>query len=391
MTPFLRQIPRFLGSLQLTVVLLVLSMMLVFLATMAQTRIGIWEVMSTYIRTFWVWIPVPNRDISLPVFPGGWLLGMLLLINLAVAHAIRFRKSPRKVPMLLIHGGIALLLISELITGLFARESDMILDVGSSKTYTQAPREAELVIVDPSDPDRDRVWSVSESLLAQGGPITHHNLPFRLEIDQFYQNSRVFVRGSMAAPDAEAATAGFGTRLSVVEAPRVVTTDGRNTVSAYVTVVTDDRTHGRWLLSTVIDEPQYFEVNGQDYWLAIRPTRFYKPYRIHLIEFTHDRYPGTEIPRAFSSLIRLTDSERHEDREILISMNNPLRYRGETFYQASYANDDRTSILQVVRNPGWMLPYLGCVVVTAGLLWQFIHGITRSRQRTRSTAVSMTR
>ena len=44
-------------------------------------------------------------------------------------------------------------------------------------------------------------------------------------------------------------------------------------------------------------------------------------------------------------------------------MNQPLRYAGETFYQASFANDDRTSILQVVRNPGWLLPYIACAMV----------------------------
>jgi hypothetical protein len=43
---------RVFSSLRLTVVLLALSMMLVFMATLAQTRLGIWEVMSRYIRTF---------------------------------------------------------------------------------------------------------------------------------------------------------------------------------------------------------------------------------------------------------------------------------------------------------------------------------------------------
>ena len=70
---------RVFSSLRLTVVLLALSMMLVFMATLAQTRLGIWEVMSRYIRTFVVWVPVGGRE--LPVFPGGWLLGGLLLVE----------------------------------------------------------------------------------------------------------------------------------------------------------------------------------------------------------------------------------------------------------------------------------------------------------------------
>ena len=63
---------RVFSSLRLTIVLLALSMMLVFMATLAQTRLGIWEVMSRYIRTFVVWVPVGGRE--LPSFPaaGYW-------------------------------------------------------------------------------------------------------------------------------------------------------------------------------------------------------------------------------------------------------------------------------------------------------------------------------
>ena len=53
-------------------------------------------------------------------------------------------------------------------------------------------------------------------------------------------------------------------------------------------------------------------------------------------------------------------------------MNNPLRYQGETFYQASYDPDDGGSILQVVHNPSWLTPYLACVMVAFGLTWQFL-------------------
>jgi len=56
---------------------------------------------------------------------------------------------------------------------------------------------------------------------------------------------------------------------------------------------------------------------------------------------------------------------------VLISMNNPLRYDGMTFYQQSFANNDNTSILQVVRNPSWLLPYVACILMGLGLLVQF--------------------
>ena len=65
----------------------------------------------------------------------------------------------------------------------------------------------------------------------------------------------------------------------------------------------------------------------------------------------------------------------HEDvaknQKALIYMNHPLRYEGLTFFQASFTNNDQTSIFQVVRNPGWMLPYFCVLLMGAGMIIQF--------------------
>jgi hypothetical protein len=53
-------------------------------------------------------------------------------------------------------------------------------------------------------------------------------------------------------------------------------------------------------------------------------------------------------------------------------MNNPLRHDGYTFYQASFEpGNDQVTILQVVRNPSWLIPYIACSMMTLGLLVQF--------------------
>jgi len=66
-------------------------------------------------------------------------------------------------------------------------------------------------------------------------------------------------------------------------------------------------------------------------------------------------------------------------------MNNPLRFAGLTFYQAGFENNDRTTILQVVRNPSWRLPYFACGLMSLGLLIQFGISLT-GFIRKRSTA-----
>jgi hypothetical protein len=120
--------------------------------------------------------------------------------------------------------------------------------------------------------------------------------------------------------------------------------------------------------------------------LALRERREYLPYALTLRQFKHDVYPGTDIPKNFSSLVRLVNPRTGEDRDVLIRMNQPLRYAGKTFYQASFGKGDQLSILQVVENPGWLLPYLACVLVGAGLLMHF--GISLSRWARRQSAAA---
>jgi len=107
--------------------------------------------------------------------------------------------------------------------------------------------------------------------------------------------------------------------------------------------------------------------------LALRPVRYYRPVSLELMKFSHDKYMGTEIPKNFSSRVRLRQPETGENREVLIYMNNPLRYGGETFYQSGYdERDPRVTILQVVRNPSWLTPYFSCTLVGVGLGVQFL-------------------
>jgi hypothetical protein len=53
-------------------------------------------------------------------------------------------------------------------------------------------------------------------------------------------------------------------------------------------------------------------------------------------------------------------------------MNNPLRYAGTTFYQADWDKaTEKGTVLQVMRNPSWMAPYVACMLVGIGMLAHF--------------------
>jgi len=177
------------------------------------------------------------------------------------------------------------------------------------------------------------------------------------------------------------ATAGVGTGVSVVEKPVVSADNDMNQTSVFVEPVAGGRSYGTWLASLALGAPQSFTHEGHTYVLSMRLQRQYLPYAFTLKQFRHDVYPGTDIPKNFSSLVQVTNPSRGESREVLIYMNQPLRYEGKTFYQASFGKNDTLSVLSVVENPGWLLPYVSCALVSLGLLVHFAIVLRRSLKR----------
>ena len=94
MHELLQPFVRFFVSLRLTVVLLVLSILLVFLATLDQVHLGVWGIQHKWFFTFIVVQPV--NGFPVPVFPGGYFIGGMLLINLIAAHVYRFKFTWKK-------------------------------------------------------------------------------------------------------------------------------------------------------------------------------------------------------------------------------------------------------------------------------------------------------
>ena len=364
----LRDVRDLFVSLRLTVALLLLSIVLILIATLDQVNLGIWVVQAKYFNTFIVFSQV--GDLSLAVFPGGYTLGGLLLVNLAAAQASRFQFTWRKCGIWLTHAGLVLLLIGQLLTALWQDEFQMRLDQGETKNYSESYRNIELAITDTTDPQFDEVVAIPESPLARKEMVQHPKLPFRVAVHTYMPNAALHEATGGAAAPAGPANQGVGPRIHATPQPLTFKSDERNLPGAYVELTGPAGPLGTWLVSPLL-EPQRFEFAGRTWKIALRFARHYKPYALTLLKFSHDRYAGTEIPKNFSSRLRLTTPDGRDDREVLIYMNNPLRYAGLTFYQAGFANNDMTTVLQVVRNPSWLIPYIACGVMTLGLGWQF--------------------
>ena len=374
------------ASLRLTVVLFALSMVLVFVGTVAQKDAGIWNVVNKYFRSFFVWVPFqvffPSGPNGVKVgggfpYPGGWLLGTVLMVNLVAAHAVRFRYTWKRAGIVIIHAGIVLMMVGELVTGLYAVEGNMTIHEKGSSNFLELQDHTELAFVDTSDPRKDRHLVIPENILRKkGARISRAELPFDVEVVQYMANSKKVAPGTD-----NSATAGYGLNVKAVEASEVSGTDPNQTrdiASAYVRLL--DKSSGKplgtylvsvWFSAIPDIKPQEVQAGDKKYEMSLRFKRAYKPYTVHLEKFNHKLYMGTTTPKDFSSEIVLTDPGRNVRREVVIAMNSPLRYQGETFYQASFLPNDEGTVLQVVRNPGWLMPYVSCVLVVLGMTVHF--------------------
>jgi hypothetical protein len=174
-----RRVWAFLGSLELTSVVLVLMMILVLFGTLEQVHLGTWLAQKKYFSSWLIFYELENGG-RLPVFPGGYTVGGLWLINLAVSHVARARWEWRRFGLLLTHGGLFLLVLGQGLTQMWAQESQMAIEEGHSARSSEDYRHVELAIIDARSPTEDVVYAVPAALLKKGRPIRHDPLPFKI-------------------------------------------------------------------------------------------------------------------------------------------------------------------------------------------------------------------
>ena len=380
----LDRLVKFFTSLRLTVVLLILSLLLVFAGTLGEVHLGLYKAQTEFFRSFFIYWQPPGAHWKIPVFPGGYCLGAALLLNLISAHISRFKLTRAKIGLWIIHAGLILLILGQLATDMFAVESQMHLRQGQVKNYSESERADELAVTDTTDKKLETVVSIPQGILARKGDIHNSQLPFIVRVKEFYPNSMLTTNGANGFEPVNADN-GVGPGLWWKSVPRETAMDRRDTPSALVQIVTQNGPVGTWLVSDWLEQPQSFAVGNRTFQLQLRPERFYLPFSLRLVKFHHDVYEGTDIPKNFSSQLLLNRPDNGERRNVLIYMNNPLRYDGRTFYQASFDTDNQGTILQVVKNPGWLTPYLACGLIGAGMVVQFMSHLIPFLRRRRAS------
>jgi hypothetical protein len=255
----------------------------------------------------------------------------------------------------------------------------MSIEVGQTVAHVQDNRNLELAVEDVTDPKREKddiVAMYLPALLKKS--ISQPDLPFDIDVKTFMKNSHIETR----TPRQEAqVTHGHGAQLIVEPRPEVSGTDPNQKIDDPAVIVElktkDGKSLGTYTLSFIIGliyGPDEVKVGDKTYEISLRPKRSYRDFTVRLDKADERKHPNTTMAKDYSSYITLNDPDNGViNREHHIWMNNPLRYRGETFFQANMGNHDGKMVtgLQVVRNRAWMLPYLSCIVVALGMLLHF--------------------
>ncbi len=110
-------------------------------------------------------------------------------------------------------------------------------------------------------------------------------------------------------------------------------------------------------------------------------------FKIHLDKFEITNYQGTNKAMEYASQVSVQSKDSDQNiTSQLISMNEPMKYAGYTFYQASFEKDEKTgepvaSVFSVNRDPGRWIKYFGSIILSIGIVWLFY------QRRKRRTAI----
>ncbi len=313
---------------------------------------------------------------------------------------------------LLLHFGVGLLMVGQFTFGDRQLEQRISLVEGESTNALINLDKVELAFITETD-EEDTVVAVPGSTLqaaAESGELIKDDaLPVDVKVLEFFPNSDL-VDIKPGNKDTNQATKGVGLEVLAVGRRKHGGTDGQvNVASAYVDLRDKDsgESVGVHLVSQMLSDRQTLlpggagkdildevEVGESQYQLGLKYHREIKPYWVHLEDVQRRNYSGTETPRDYSSYIRIIDTETGEDLRERVWMNNPLRYRGETFFQSSYTplpGGKELTGLQVVRNSGWLIPYVACSIMALGMLAHFTGTLKRfvgRREREREKEVA---
>jgi hypothetical protein len=116
--------------------------------------------------------------------------------------------------------------------------------------------------------------------------------------------------------------------------------------------------------------------SGKEIMVSYYRKQVILPFSLRLDRFNIERYEGTMNPSSYASNVTVMDGRLPKDAQSssVISMNEPLKVRDVTVYQASYEDAfprPVTSIFSINQDPGRSLKYGGSILIVLGSILLF--------------------
>ena len=108
---------------------------------------------------------------------------------------------------------------------------------------------------------------------------------------------------------------------------------------------------------------------GVDIQLRVGAKQIELPFAIKLLDFQLERYPGSMTPASYASEVVLIDKEQGIEQPYRIYMNHILNHRNYRFFQSSYDQDEKGTVLSVNHDPGTLPTYIGYLLLALGMVW----------------------
>lgn len=327
-------------------ILLPLLMLLLVAGTLAQKSMGLYAAQKMFFSSFFFWLgPLP--------LPGGYTLISFFSLCLLAKFLLQSEWSWRKAGIHLTHFGVLVLLFGGLITAIQAREGFMIIPENTESSYLYDYHQRTLYIFE-NDVLKMSVPFEDLNLRVNG-------LPFEVHILQSCVNCAIVKR------EEEGHYKGMARFMALKEAPAGKDPEADIAGLTFSIHGLEDQ-DGTFIAFEGMPEPVTLYVEDKEYKIIFGKQQRALPFSLRLSDFVKDVYPGTDKARNYHSDVVILDNG--VEWPARIEMNAPLRYKGYTFYQSSFSQEDglETSVLSVVENKGRIFPYLGTILMAAGLL-----------------------
>ncbi len=278
------------------------------------------------------------------VYQAWWFeLAILLVFINILANIIRFKLyNLKKLPIFIFHLAFLVIIIGAALTRFVGKEGSMSIREGET---TADYMSSDTYFYIKATNSRGTVEEFQKVYLS---PMSKKqvNLSFRLGDDRIRIKSREYVSGSQMKMGGAMANMGQGNHPDVLQV-KVTINEGSEEVMI----------RGQQRSEFIGNE---FELSGIQFNASFGAKPMSLPFSLKLDDFQMERYPGSNSPSSYASEVVLVDPSKNLNKPYRIFMNNILTHRGYRFYQSSFDQDEKGTVLSVNQDGlGTTVTYIG--------------------------------